>query len=68
MVKLRKNNVVLRVEEKDVQKYLNDGYSLATAPEIKKEKVTIAPKVKDAIEEDEEEEQEVAPKVNKGKK
>ena len=68
MIKLRKSNVVLKVEEEEVQKYLNDGYDYADAPEIKKEKVSIAPKIKEAkIEEEIYEEKKIAPKT-KGKK
>ena len=68
MIKLRKSNVVLRVEEENVQKYLNDGFSYADAPEVKKANVLIAPKIKEAkIEEEIEKEEKIVPKA-KGKK
>ena len=38
MIKVRKNNVVLRVSEEQLQAYLNDGYSKVKVREKKEEK------------------------------
>lgn len=64
MIKVKKNNVVLRVSEEQLQAYLNDGYSEVKVREKKEEKkITIAPKTKEV-----EKEEKKDPEAKGGKK